>query len=1051
MPTVRRLRVVKALILVGLLGFFGSGAILVGSLGQSSSTAKPELHPFSLALLPPSPVQVGQRVVVKVMVENRSQRGVADSGAFSVGFYYRILGETQWTLFGQERFELGLKSNEMAERSVEFLTTAVKDRLTEKSDAIVEIRALVDFKSESDEQDERNNQLISVLSVRSSTTLGRPDLSPIDIRFECAALGSGSAAVPGASVSPCPVIGLVSDIDYILITTHIANLGDTTFKGVFRARFSICRVTDTKSNNCAALPQRKADETLEKDAEGSETLETLEAQIPAACGQPGKCAPRQIRFPVALGDGKTRPAGTYRVEVQIIPPSGSEEMDSANNTLVAYYSLAGPELRPVSLEFRPSVVRERGKIEVFVEVKNEGKANIDGKFDVQFNVNGRSFGGETGDVLTVERLNVGQSKIFHATLLAEKFNLRRDQTISIQAKVDPDNTLSELDETNNTIESKLTVLEGVPPLAELRPKALILNPPSPVEKERLSRTTVIGQRAQTVRLVAQILNTGNVKVDKVRVCFSYRQTTKIVWQPIESASCPATGDSTISLEASMDPDSKGIDAFADLNVDLLDIGSYEVRVVVDPPTTCKCGESDSRGQIPELDENNNEAITHILLLAPVKPDLRVSLRIDPIVGVNFGSSFKLSAAVFNAGDDLVNKPFKVQFRAQHIEDVTSLPQVLASETVNVTKEKPLLPGQTREITINVATGELPPLTPGAPYINRPGFYRFEIVADPDNQIDEQDKTNNSSLIGFDPSQQTGAFKINGPDLFIQPIGGVCVRQSPERLCNERTQFSAGETLRVTVEVQNFGIQIARSFNVEIRLCRVQVQQQQQACTGSDIVSSTTVPMAPLENNKSATTRVVEIPTAGLTNGSYQIVALVDPPSQNKPFGDVLEERELNNQSFVNVQISGTSDSATNPSTTPTTAQPYGPCFGVETNTVDLRVGQPALDVNSSNIARDSRVAVSVVVDNAGRIQAPVVQVLFGYRRTTSIQVTQFALLSVEPLVSCQAATLQAVLDTFTLDLPPGDYEIIVKVDPFNVVREDNEGNNESVRQITIKR
>ncbi len=1047
MPFVRRLRVVKFLVLLGFFGLLGPGVIL-GSFGQASSTAKPELHPFSLALLPPSPVQVGQRVLIKVMVENRSQRGVADSGAFSIGFYYRITGETQWTLFGQERFELGLKANEMAERSVEFLTTTVKGRLTEKSDAIVEIRALADFKSEADEQDERNNQLISVLSVRSSTTLGRPDLSPINIRFECASLGSGSAALPSPSVSPCPVIGLVSDIDYILVTTHIANLGDTTFKGVFRTRYSICRVTDYKSNNCPALAQRKTDETLDKDADGSETLETLEAQIPAACGQPGKCAARQVRFPVSLAEGKTRPAGTYRVEVQVIPPGGAEEMDSANNTLVAYYSLAGPELRPISLEFRPSVLRERGKIEVFVEVKNEGKANIDGKFDVQFNVNGRAFGGETGDVLTSERLNVGQSKIFHATLLAEKFNLRRDQIITIQAKVDPENAISELDETNNTIESKLTVLEGVPPLAELRPKALILNPPSPVEKERLGRTTQIGQRVQTVRIVAQILNTGNARAEKVKVCFSYRQTTKVVWQPIESASCPATGDSPIRLEAAMDPDSKGEDAFADLNVDALEPGSYEVRVVVDPPTTCKCGESDNRGQIHELDENNNEAITHVLLLAPVKPDLRVNLRIDPLVGVNFGSSFKLSASVFNAGDDVVDKSFKVQFRAQHIEDLTNLPQVIASETVNISKDKPLLPGQAREITIDVATGEFPPVTPGAPYLGRPGFYRFEIVADPDNQIDEQDKTNNSSLIGFDPTQQTGAFKINGPDLFIQP-GAVCIRLSPERFCNERLQFGTGETLRVTAEVQNFGIQIARSFNVEIRLCRVQVQTQQQPCSGSDIVSSMIVPMAPLENNKSATTRVVEIPTTGLTNGSYQVVAVADPASQNKQFGDVLEERELNNQGFVNFQISGASDSA-NPSIDPI-PQPYGPCLGVETNTVDLRVGQPAFDTNASSVARDSKVKISVVVDNAGRIQSPPTQVLFGYRQVNSLQVKQLSLQSVESLFSCQSVILQASFDTFTLDIAPGEYDIIVKVDPFNLVREDREDNNESIRQITIRR
>ncbi|MBI1743785.1 hypothetical protein HYR54_12075 [Candidatus Acetothermia bacterium] len=1065
--------VFKIFVLIGLLGLIGPGITFVGLLGQTIVPSRPELHPVSLALIPPSPVPFGQRVQVKTMIENRGPRGVSGAGPFSVGFYYRLVGDPQWTLFTQERFDLGLKANEMAERTVEFQTSLLKDRLAEKSEVLIEVRVLVDFKSEVEEQDERNNQLIAGLSVRTSI-FGLPDLSPVNIRFECASLPPGGQPAPTPSISPCPVVGLVRNIDFILITTNIANLGDTVYEGSFTTHITACRVVDPRTGACAPIQQRNPNETFEEDAKGSETVETIERQIPGeryipACSQSAKCVARQVSFPVALKDGKTRPAGTYRIEVQV-SPKGVKEMDMANNTLVAFYTLAGPELRPTSLEFRPSVLREHGSIDVFVTVINEGSSNVETPFDVQFTANGKTF----ADVVQT-RLNVGEPMILNAKLEADKAALKRDQIITIQVMVDPNNTVSELDETNNIIESKLTVLEAKPQLAELHPKALLLNPLSPVEKERLGSTfPQFGQR-QIVRLTAQILNTGSVRAENVHVCFAYRATTKAVWQRLESPNCAINNpDPPLNLDANMPADSKGVDSYADLNVDALNPGSYEIRAVVDPPSDdvldqeCKPADIRFRGQIAELDECNNQIVTHMLLLAPIKPDLRVSSKVTPLEGVNFGSPFTLKAIVTNEGDDLVNIPFKVQFTAQRLEDAFNfsglqpppLPQVLDTKTIFASKDQPFLPGQSREVTITVATGETPPLTPGVPFIGRPGGYNFVIVVDPDNVVDEQDETNNTTATAgpapvgpvVNPNQ-VGGYAINGPDLAVNQ-NGICVRPAATPapaptvqpgFCNGlKLQYAAGESFSVTVDVQNIGVQIARSYNVQIRLCRGQTQ-----CDGAARFVTKTVAMPPLENGRMATTPAQEFSTKGLSPGNYQIVVDVDPPTPDKPFGNVLEQLEkLNNTSALALQITAGSDSGDVP---PIPPPPPSPCVAPETPNVDLRVSSLQFNPDVESIARAGKVQVLATVQNCGGQSVPnAFQVQFGYRRVDSSQIVYFSVQTVQPLGPVQATTIQADFDAFTLDVAPGDYDIIVTVDTLNEVREDDKNNNQAARRITVR-
>ncbi len=1183
MQTRRGSSVFRLFVLIAMLGFIGLGAAYWGGVGQGVVSNRPELHPLSLTVTPASPVKLGESVTLKVGVENRSQRAVTDSGRFSLGFYYRTLGDLQWERLPEEvTFGTGLKSTEVKNASIQFSTLALKNLPKEKTEFVVELRALVDYKNEVDEQDERNNQIATAVTLRVTTTVGKPDLSPIELRFDC---------LP-ASVSPCPAAGISQDIQAIQIMATIANLSDSLFEGTLNAKFRLCRVnTATKPSRCDT-PEIPA---LESDKD----VVTLEPQASQTCKergqQAGLCAARRtLLFPssgdLLKGGRLSVSPGTYRVEVQI--GTNVEEVDKGNNFLVGFFTIPGPELRPTGIRFEPSIIRERGILTVYVTVKNEGRLNQEGRFKVRFTVNQHEFS-ETGDIVELPEgltgLNAGAEQVFKATLMADRFKLQRNQSALIQAQVDPDNIVSEQDESNNTIESKLTVLESAPMLAELRPKALLLNPLSPVEKETLSQTTFAQPgKAQTVRITAKLINTGEANAASVRACFSYKPSTSVVWTEITpSPTCPSGGGaSPLSLERLMKPESEGIDATADLNVENLPPGSYEIRAVVNPVVLDRDGKEDAAARIPELDFFNNEIVTHMLLLAPIKPDLIVSSRLTPALGVNFGTPFSISATISNHGDDVVEKPFKVQFRALHAEDFASAAQkpIIATVTVPASKEKPLAPGQSRELALTVATGDIPPVTPGVPFLNRPGLYIFEVAVDPDNEIDEQNEANNAFVNAFDPLNQANAFKINGPDLTLDR-NGFCVQMTSDGFCNERLQFVTGESFLVSANITNRGVQIARSYNVEIRLCRGQLQ-----CKDSDLITSNTVPMTPLENGKTVRTRPVEFNTKGLPPGRYQLNTVIDPASPGKPFGEVLEELETDNitgvlniqigeqpdlvmkklffdvkapvvgpQSVVTVvadvsnegkgsplqpvpvqfairsadqqneprdwkvfdtkiaiptdtdvffidpgrqgkaqgilkvadlrlaagrylvratanaenkipELDGDRPVATrNNSLTieieiqigadsgggnwgPGGTPPSGPCPVPGFQGIDLRIGSLGFNPNTASIPQDGRVRVQAVVDNAGLRPSGSFQVQFGYRRANTLQQpTQFALQTFESLTSCQNANVQADFDNFLLALEPGEYELIVTVDPFNFVREEDKSNNQAFRTLTIRR
>jgi hypothetical protein len=1175
-----------------MLGFIGLGAAYWGGVGQGVVSNRPELHPLSLTVTPASPVKLGESVTLKVGVENRSQRAVTDSGRFSLGFYYRTFGDSQWERLPEDvTFGTGLKSTEVKNASIQFSTLTLKNLPKEKTEFVVELRVLVDYKNEVDEQDERNNQIATAVTLRVTTTVGKPDLSPVDIRFDC---------LP-ASVTPCPAAGISQDIQAIQIMATIANLSDSVFEGTLNTTFSICRAnTATKPPSCISTAQ--AFPALES---GKDVV-TLEPQASQTCKergqQAGLCAARRtLLFPPSgdlLRGGKLSVTpGTYRVEVQI--GTNIEEVDKGNNILVSFFTIPGPELRPTGIRFEPSIIRERGILTVYVTVKNEGRVNQEGRFKVRFTVNQHEFS-ETGDILELPEgltgLNAGAEQIFKATLFADRFKLQRNQSALIQAQVDPDNTVSEQDESNNTIESKLTVLESAPMLAELRPKALLLNPLSPVEKETLTQTTFVQPgKTQTVRITAKIINTGEASVENVRVCFSYRNSTAVVWttkdrdnqkEIVSSPHCPTSGTSPLKLERLMKPESDGIDATADLIVENLPPGSYEVRAVVNPVVLDRDSKEGPAAHIPELDLFNNEIVTHMLLLAPIKPDLEVSFRLSPTLGVNFGTPFTFSATITNNGDDVVDKPFKVQFNALHAENIVTpeRKQVIGTITVPASKERPLAPGQTRELTITVATGDIPPVTPGVPFINRPGIYILEVTVDPDNEIEEQKETNNTAANLPDPLNPASAFKINGPDLTLDR-NGFCVQMTSEGFCNERLQFVTGESFLVSANIFNRGSQIARSYNVEIRLCRGQLQ-----CKDSELITSNTVPMAPLENGNRVRTRPVEFNTKGLPPGRYQLNTVIDPASPSKPFGEVLEELETdNNTGVLNIQIGEQPDlvmkklffdvkapvvgpqsvvtvvadvgnegkgsplqpvpvqfairsadqqneprdwkvfdvkiaiptdtdvffidpgrqgkaqgilkvadlrlaagrylvratanpenkipelDGDRPVTTrnnsltieieiqigadsgggswgPGGTPPSGPCPVPGFQGIDLRIGSLGFNPSTASIPQDGRVRVQAIVDNAGLRPSGSFQVQFGYRRANTLQPsTQFALQTFESLTSCQNANVQADFDNFLLALEPGEYELVVTVDPFNFVREEDKSNNQAFRTLTIRR
>ncbi|MCX8103184.1 MAG: hypothetical protein N3E42_01905 [Candidatus Bipolaricaulota bacterium] len=1063
-------------IVMGTLVVWGVGPSLFVGWSQASAPALPELHPISLVLNPASPVDKGVAVVARAKIVNT---GDSAASRFSIEFFYRLKSDPArpWLSFpdgkGLVTLPQGLSPRDQA-ITVEGTLDTAKAEIEPGS---YEIRVLVDSGNQISEHDETNNDLVVGLQVRPSR-LTKPDLVPTALVFN----------------PPSPIDSQTT----VTVIATVRNSGPVD-AGPFEVQYLFCKLP-TPRGTCppdqlvefarAAVPTglKAGEERSGRDLHGQE-----------------------IQFPSPKDPSMAKlDPGTYLIQVRIDPtskeqPTGTiEEQDEANNSLTALLTVKGPELFPESIVLTPTPVRAGDEVLVTAQIANAGAAPAE-NVPVAFFVDGRRFAlvetslpaaEQTGATVTPARATVQVSLKTAELALAPGVH-------ELRVVVDPDDRVSELDESNNALTTALTLLAALPQLPELAPKSLIVTPASPIEQ---------GQGTVT----AEIINTGTRPAEGFDVEFSVREAGRLRWNPI---SCIAN-----CVNNKLNPNGE-LTAQAQLPV--LAPGSYEVRVVIDP-----------QRRIQESDKENNEMVTRFRVITPRKPDLALTqLAFDPASLTAYpGQPVRILFTIENIGDAPVG-PSEAQCAYRRLEDFAAPPTIFEQVSVPA-----LVPGErvTKECRAS---------------ITRPGFYELTVTLDPRNAIDEQNEANNVATSGTGIPGQPGqgqALLILGPDLV--PVAATLTVRRPKTTPTiappPSLTVTQGEVLELEVTIRNTGAVAAGGF--EVAFC-IREYFSDQACT--EIGTRSRATGLGLADEFVART---QLPTEILAPKIYEIGVIVDPPTTDQPFGRVEEVSERNNfiggpraprgvqlgvlgkpdltfreplvfqptgpipvgtklGVFVDVQNLGAGPTTRefsvefafrrveDPGQPPTEFRVFatatiaelevGPekakqvkaeldtstlapgiyeiqvtldsgnlipelnetnnravarvAIGTPIGLVDLAVQAVSLFPNQAIVSRGQIVRVSAVIANLGTAPSGPFVVEFSYRNLLSSPATDpvFSRQTIANLDGSARTTITASLNTISLS--PGTYEIAVTVDPENRISEPDETNNRLVIFLTV--
>jgi subtilase family serine protease len=801
------------LIVVGAVLMWGVGPSLFLGWSQAGAPSLPELHPISLVLSPASPVDKGVALVARAKIVNT---GGSPAPRFAVEFFYRLKSDPArpWVSFpdgkGMITLPQGLSPRDQAVTVEGTLDTGK----AEIEPGLFEIRVLVDSGNQISEQDETNNELIVGLQIRPSR-LNKPDLVPTALLF----------------TPPSPIDGQTT----VTVSATVRNNGPVD-AGAFDVQYLFCKLPAPRST-CAP-------EQLVEFARAAVT--GLKAGEERSGRQLHGATEIQFPNPKDPSTAKLDP-GTYLVQVRVDPtsreqPNGAvEEQDEANNSLAVLLTVKGPELYPESILVAPTPLRAGDEAIVTTQIANAGAAPAE-NVSVAFFVDGRRFAVVQTSLPAAEQTGAATNPARQTVQASLKTAEVPPGVHELRVVVDPDDRVSELDESNNALTTALTLQPAVPQLPELAPKSLIVTPASPMEQG-------------TGTVTAEIINTGAKSAESFDVEFSVREAGRLRWNPI-----------TCRVNCTNNKLNPNAELTAQAQLPLLVPGSYEVRVVIDP-----------QRRVQELDKENNEMVVSFRVITPRKPDLAIiQLAFDPpSLVVLPGQPVRIAVTIENIGD-AVSGAFSVQCALRRVEEPTPLPIPRPNDVPG------LAPGERATRTCEVRTDGL-----------RPGFYELSVVIDPENRIDEQREDNNAASTGTglpgEPSPAGQALLVQGPDLVpdratlkVTPEGA----QEPLPPGPPTPRLSQGAVLTLEVTVRNRGALAAGGF--EVAFC-IRAVPAQAACTEIGTRARTTG--LGLQDEFIAKG---QLNTQTLAPGLYEIGVIVDPTDQDHPFGRVEEINERNN-------------------------------------------------------------------------------------------------------------------------------------------------------------
>ncbi|MCX6094982.1 MAG: hypothetical protein NTY63_09220 [Candidatus Bipolaricaulota bacterium] len=532
--------------------------------------------------------------------------------------------------------------------------------------------------------------------------------------------------------------------------------------------------------------------------------------------------------------------GSYELRIVVDDGNAIPEQDEHNNEIVLGFSVQGTELHPVGLEVSSASIRQGDSVNVVATIENTGDRSL-GAFTVGFYVGGTRF-----DTFAYRANATGDPGLEREDRMRAQGVLNTEDlvpgTYSLRVVVDPDNRVSEFDETNNVISATITVQPPAERLAELYISEVTLSPASPIP----SGESVIAR--------ASVRNGGTIDAGRFSVTFLVVRDDGTPWTLGRldcSESAPAAEQGACACQATT-----GLARGASRWVEYAfwtagwPEGRYVLHVWVDPPAP---GAAD--GEVRELDETNNEMVLSFSLGRPnaggtsEEPNLVVeALSLQPAIAQAGTTSTVLVATVANRGAKPA-EPFSVDIRWVRADGATLS---LAKPSVDG-----LGPSQSVTLRQEISLGSIGWVC---------GDHTFQIVVDSSGQVTEAVETDNSATATY--RVDCGASSSYGPDLAV-------ALSAP----SARDGFvTAGCPATAELTVANRGALAAGAFRVELRQAGTVIGIQ-------DLVS------LPAQGST-----ILHIDLNTNTAGTFQLSAVVDVE------GRVAEQDEANNTADLTVTV-----------------------------------------------------------------------------------------------------------------------------------------------------
>jgi subtilase family serine protease len=424
---------------------------------------------------------------------------------------------------------------------------------------------------------------------------------------------------------------------------------------------------------------------------------------------------------------------------------------------------------------------------------------------------------------------------------------------------------------------------------------------------------------------------------------------------------------------------------------------YQIRVVADPNEV-----------LYEVDKANNEMIRP-LTLHPAderKPEIHpVSIELSPASPAELGKAgtITVSTMLRNTGRAAA-EGFKVAFYYR-VKGGVRWEQIPCGDATSCLDLR-LAPGmQSKHVAVLPVTN-LPP-----------GVYEIRVLTDPEGTLDELDTTNNEL------STTLTLLGARLPDLAFCPAAPVTQEPTGE--------VQQGQTVRFNLCVANLGEQAASAFSLRASYCRLSgtgasgvACDDESRVTG--FVPGPEISVSGLNIGESRSLPIM-LETTGLSPGQYRVRVEIDP-------SESISERNVANN-LLEMQVT---------------------VLGADLTVLDVRT-QPASPVDQEQF---DRLDVTATILNAGVLPAGAFNVQFRLLRledgglvpvsvqtcgegstTECREVDHFGTATFSGLGVFSPTSVNCSLDLSAAELLPGQYVLVVEIDPEGRVAEHNELNN----------